>query len=67
MWGQSIQYIKFALIGNISTKYINPNNTGILRDIAQLDYSHELLKNGDLDQSLLLIRQICDRDPSGKI
>ena len=56
MWGQSIQYIKFALIGNISTKYINPNNTGILRDIAQLDHSHELLKNGDLDQSLLLIR-----------
>lgn len=62
-----MSFIKFAFIGNISTRYINPYNTGILRDLSQLDHCHELLKNGQLDESISLLNQICDRDQTGKI
>ena len=44
-----MQFIKLAFIGNISEKYVNPQNEGIVSFLAQLDHSDQLLKNGDLN------------------
>jgi hypothetical protein len=53
-----MQNVKLAFIGNISERYINPGNTGIISFLAQLDHSDQLLKNGDLKQAICLLNNI---------
>ena len=57
-----MQFIKLAFIGNISEKYINPENSGIVSFLAQLDHSDQLLKNGDLSAAISLLEDLCSKD-----
>jgi hypothetical protein len=61
-----MQFFKLAFIGNISEKYVNPQNTGIVASLAQLDHSDNLLKNGELGEAMKLLKNICEKDPKIK-